>query len=254
MGWMPTKFWPYSPLRIFIFFVCVAVSPLIHTQAQSGATLAGVLVDKSGAVIAGASVYLYSNNRTTQVVSDETGQFEFSNLSPGTYRLEVKKSGFETATIQPLHIAAAEAQVPPLTITMDIGVTGSCSESSSVSYEERTHGGAPLVGRIQPKPPAPEPVMTWPSAPKPPATWPYVPFSRATVELLSAGTNHVVASTHPDVHGRFKFTGIAVGEYVLRAKYKGYYDALSVKFEINRQDVTDVAMPMVAPGETAVCM
>lgn len=248
------KFWPCLCFRIFILFAYVALSPAVRTQAQSGTALSGVVIDRSGAVIPKASLRLYSKNRMAEVMSDETGQFEFSNLSPGTYRLEAKKLGFETATIQPLHIAVGEAQVPPLTVTLDVGVTANCGDGSSVSYEERTHDGAPLVGRIQPKPPAPKPIMTWPSAPKPLATWPYIPFSQATVELLKADTKQLVASTHADVHGKFEFTGIAIGEYVLRAKYKGYYDALSVKFQINRQDVTEVVVPMAAPGETTVCM
>jgi hypothetical protein len=245
--------WPHSCLRIFILLACVAVSPSVLTQAQSGTTLSGVLRDKRGDVITGASVCLYSKNKKAKRTSDETGQFEFSNLPPGTYRLEAKKFGFETAVVQPLHIKLGEAHVPALTITMNVAVMDSCSEASSVSYEERKPDAAPLVGRIQPSPPAPEPVVTWPSAPQPPATWPYVPFSQATVELLKVDGNQVVASTHPNIHGEFEFTGLQIGAYVLRARYKGYADALSAKFQITSEDVTTVMVPMQPQGEITIC-
>jgi hypothetical protein len=246
--------WPHSCLRIFILLACVAASPSGLTQAQSGTTLRGVLRNKSGDVITGASVCLYSKNKKAKGTSDEMGQFEFSDLPPGTYRLEAKKLGFETAVVQPLHIKLGEAQVPALAITMNVAVMGTCGEASSVSYEERRPDAVPLVGRIQPIPPAPEPIVTWPSAPEPPATWPYVPFSQATVELLKAESDQVVASTHPNIHGEFEFSGLAIGEYLLRVRYKGYADALSAKFQITSEDVTTVMVPMQPQGEITVCM
>jgi hypothetical protein len=82
-----------------------------------------------------------------------------------------------------------------------------------------------------------------------------VPFSEATVELLKADGEQVVASTHPDSQGKFEFAGIAVGEYVLRAKYKGYYDTVSTKFQITSEDVAEVVMPMGGPDDKfEVCM
>jgi hypothetical protein len=100
------------------------------------------------------------------------------------------------------------------------------------------------VGKIEPTPPAPEPNVGWP----------YVPFSDATIELLIADSKQIVTLTHPDDHGRFQFPKVAIGEYVLRAKYKGYDDVCSLKFQINSEDVTEVTLSMHPHGHVDYCM
>jgi hypothetical protein len=239
------SFWSYSRFRAFAFIASVALlaSPLAHSQ--SAATLGGVLLDKDGAVIVGASVNLYSKQKTLQTKSDWMGRFEFRDLSPGTYKLEAKQFGFETTIIQPLHVKRGDAAMPPLSVTMEVAVMGRCGDLSSVSYEEREPAGVSLVGTLLPMPPKPEPNEDSHS--------PLVPYSQATIEVLKDGSDQVVTSAHPDAHGKFEFTGLAIGKYVLRAKYQGYYDEQSVKFQITREDVTEVTIWMMPQGEVTVC-
>jgi hypothetical protein len=236
--------WPRSSSLIFAVLACLVVAAPFLTHAQTGTTLKGLLVDQSGAALPGASISLYSKHKTVKVTSDEMGRFEFSDLPPGTYRLEAQHMGFETAKVQPIHIKQGTPEAPPLTITMQVGAIGECGELSSVSYEERKPGDAPLVGTMQPTPRAAEPNVHWP----------YVPFTQATIQLLIASSKQVVTSTHPDDHGRFQFPKIAIGEYVLRAKYEGYDDVFSVKFQINSEDVTEVTLSMLPHGEVNFCM
>lgn len=244
------RFWPCSSFRILTLLVCLALSPPVLTRAQSGVRLKGVILDKSGTVITGTSVYLYSKRKTAQTTSDETGSFEFTDLPAGTYRLEAKHDGFETLIVQPLHIKTGDAEGLRLTVTLDVAVMGGCGELSSVSYKEREIGAVPLMGFIQPRPPAPEPEEIW----LPKVTWPYIPFSQATIELLKFNSSKVVATTHPDARGNFEFNGITNGEYILRAKYQGYYDNVSVKFQVTSEDVSEVTMHMQPLGEITVCM
>lgn len=240
------SFRSYSRFRAFVFIASLALFASPLAQAQSAATLKGVLLDRSEAVVVGASVNLCSKHKTLQTKSDWMGRFEFRDLPPGTYKLEAKRSGFETVTIQPLHIKRGDAALPPLTLTMEVAVSGGCGNLSSLSYEEREPDGASLLGIIQPMLPIPEPNVDW--------RLPTVPFSEATIEVLKVGSDQVVASTHPDVHGKFEFTGLEVGEYILRAKYKGYHDERSMKFQITREDVTEVTMQMIPEGQVIVCM
>lgn len=243
---MLMSFWSYARFRALAFISSLALFASPLAQAQSGATLKGVLLDKSRAVVVGASVSLYFKHKALQTKSDSMGRFEFRDLSPGTYKLEAKQIGFETVTIQPLHIRDGDADMLPLTLTMEAAVMGRCGDFSSVSYEKREPEGASLVGIIQPKPPKPEPDVD--------SHRPNVPLSEATIDVLRVGSDQVVASTHPDLHGKFEFTGLATGEYVLRAKYKGYDDERSVRFQITGEDVTEITMQMMPQGELIVCM
>jgi len=192
--------------------VALAAPTLGH--ARSGATLDGAITDINGAAIVGASVSLYSaHHETRQTTSDSQGRFEFTQVSPGTYKVEV-------------------------------AVMGNCGSLSSVSYEERESGAVPLVGEMHPLPPEPEPNVDWPGT----------PFSDATVEISRADSDQVVASMHPDVHGRFQYKGLAIGQYLVRVAYAGYHDSTSVRFEINSEDVTKVVISVVPLGGDIVCM
>lgn len=213
---------------------------------QHGTKLTGVVLDTNGAVIVSASVNLHSKYGTLQTTTNRDGEFRFVDLLPGVYRLEVKHGGFATNVVEPIRIRAAEPAPPLLTIKMEMEVVvmGKCGDFSTVSYEERKPGGAQLAGLMQPAPPKPEPN----------ASWPEIPFSKATVEVFKVGSNQVVASTHPDEHGKFRFSGLAPGDYTLKMSYAGYFDEHSVKFAITKKDVTEVTVPMVPQGRANVCM
>ena len=75
--------------------------------------LSGIIVDPSGAAIAGATVQVQSEDgsvqRTTQ--SDRSGNFLISGLPAGHYRLVVSNSDFATREI-PVTVAAAPAPTP----------------------------------------------------------------------------------------------------------------------------------------------
>ena len=77
-----------------------ALSPLT-LNAESSGNIQGIVQDPSGAVIAKASLTLL--NTATQVrretTSDENGQYKFTSLAPGTYKLSATASGFANAEI-----------------------------------------------------------------------------------------------------------------------------------------------------------
>ena len=232
-----------------MFWASAAISLLLSIGAgpasgQHGTSLAGVVLDTNGAVIVNASVNLQSKYGTLQTTTGRNGEFRFVDLLPGTYRLEVKHDHFATNVVQPIHVKPEEVSLPSLTVTMELAVMGKCGDLSTVSYEEREPEAAELVGVVQPMPPKADPNVSWPET----------PFSKATVEVFRVGSDRVVASTHPDDHGRFRFSGLALGSYTLKASYAGYFDEHSVKFQITKEDVTQVTASMIPRGQPDVCM
>lgn len=86
------------------------------TFAQSSSNLSGIVKDKNGDSIVGAKVSL--QNKTT--VTNENGEFSFSNLDSGKYKLQVSADGFET---QSQNVQISNSQNNSLEIFLKVDVT-----------------------------------------------------------------------------------------------------------------------------------
>lgn len=104
------------------FLLFALVLNALATFAQTTATVTGVLVDATGAVIPNATVTLSGANnfrRTTK--SDGQGKFTFTNLQAGTYEVQVDSLGFKTLTRQvTIEASAAES----LRLELQVGMRG----------------------------------------------------------------------------------------------------------------------------------
>ena len=83
------------PLLAFVF-----LSSLCFFQGDTG-QLNGTVVDANGAVVVGAAVKLtsQSTSQAREAVTSDSGEFAFSLLSPGRYKLEVSANGFRNVLI-----------------------------------------------------------------------------------------------------------------------------------------------------------
>ncbi len=85
---------------ICVAAICVLVvtSPITSGQAVN-ATLLGTVMDSSGAVVAGAKVTITETktgvSRTT--TTNDSGNYNFSDLAPGQYEVAVESQGFKKA-------------------------------------------------------------------------------------------------------------------------------------------------------------
>ena len=109
-----------------LFSLCAAT---IWGQAATG-TITGTIADPAGAVVPDAPLVL--TNADTGVAQDaqssSTGNFTFSNLAVGTYRLSVNVSGFKTYVRENLGVQTAQ------TIRIDVTLeVGSSAESITVT-------------------------------------------------------------------------------------------------------------------------
>ena len=141
---------PFTTHRLAIFLLllapCAAVAqeisltgrivapqghPVDPSDKAYPSQLSGIVVDASGAVIAGATVQVRSSNGTVQrtTQSETNGSFIITGLAAGFYRLVVSNPGFETKEILVnLRTTGAPA---PLRISLTVG---------SVSTTINVHG------------------------------------------------------------------------------------------------------------------
>jgi hypothetical protein len=124
-------------MRLFALCFIVVLLFITSTAAQSpNGTVSGIILDPSGAVIAGADIVIVNDATGVQYSSktNSDGIYVVPNLPPGPYRIQVSNSGFKTI-IKPdivIHVQDALA----INFTLPIGAA-----SEVVTVE----GGAPLV-------------------------------------------------------------------------------------------------------------
>jgi hypothetical protein len=72
--------------------------------------LSGVVTDQSGAIVAGSTVRLLDENGAviSQTATDGGGQYSFSSLPAGQYRVEIEHPGFRKNVVAQLNIAPGE--------------------------------------------------------------------------------------------------------------------------------------------------
>ena len=119
------------PLRTFrrlpLLFVLLASTAF----AQFSSSVQGVVQDPSGAGISKATVRIVnSGTQVTQTAAtDDSGNFRFVSLAPGSYKIVVEATGFSKAEADVTLLTEQNLSVP---INLKLG---SISESISVTTE-----------------------------------------------------------------------------------------------------------------------
>jgi hypothetical protein len=105
--------------------------------------ISGTVVDTRGDVLQGAQVTLLGPSRsdTHPAVSGSDGQFAFTGLPPGVYKIMVTGSGMSTFTSAQISLQAGEARtVPPVTLTVFGGATSvTVNGNKEELAEEQVH-------------------------------------------------------------------------------------------------------------------
>jgi hypothetical protein len=95
-------------------FLLLASLPAANAQMMSG-QISGRLVDPAGAVVVAAKVQL-TNELSKQVrefTTDSSGNFTFTNVTPGNYNLRVAQPGFKTYEQKGINVGAVEKVALP---------------------------------------------------------------------------------------------------------------------------------------------
>jgi hypothetical protein len=144
-------------LSLILFFSCI-VSTLC--KAQTFGSISGTITDSSGAIVVGAKVTILNTMTgiSRAVPSNSAGIYSFPTLQPGSYRLTVESSGFETevrenVTVNALSPVSMSFQMRAGGVQQVIEVTGEAPEidretaALGTTLDTREVGDLPINGR-----------------------------------------------------------------------------------------------------------
>ena len=127
---------PYYARRPVIPLPQIAqLTPQTHESAMAGGagSVSGSVTDPSGAAISGAQVRLYdsSGNLVGSQTTDEEGNYEFDDLPPSNYRLQVNKDGFQQYVVTGLPLTNGNDVTQDLSLRL-----GTVSQTVTVEAAE----------------------------------------------------------------------------------------------------------------------
>ncbi len=132
-------------IRLPLLFLLACASA--HLVAQETGDLRIFITDPSGAAVRDATILLQNDLNTTQPVEPGDLSMAFyivQNLAPGTYRLEISKTGFDQYVVEKLMIHSRDRQV--LRITLH--VAAAAKQSVTVTSEVEGISADPSTGAV----------------------------------------------------------------------------------------------------------
>jgi len=118
-------------VSLSVLSLLLVALPAATALAQATkASLVGTVTDSSGGVVPGAEVTIkeINTNIARSMLTNESGNFVFGNLNPGTYRVEAKLAGFKTGVVEKVDVLVnttqrADVQLVPGALSETIEVT-----------------------------------------------------------------------------------------------------------------------------------
>src|SRR5580658_8624945 len=109
-------------------------SSLIFTQAQTGASLSGVVTDQTGAALRDVAVTIKNidTGATRTIATDGGGHYQASGLRPGRFEVRAAKQGFADETRMGISIAVGQDD------TVDIRMQRSTPDACTSGHEFAT--------------------------------------------------------------------------------------------------------------------
>lgn len=120
-----------AKILVPVLFVVVAFAPALRAQTATG-QVNGTVTDTSGAIVTGATVKLTNvGTKITKVAAtNSAGYYLFVDVQPGSYVLNVQKTGFKAADVNAFTIQVNQ------TLTQNVHLeVGAVSETVTVTAE-----------------------------------------------------------------------------------------------------------------------
>jgi hypothetical protein len=115
----------------------VVLASILYPQSERG-NINGIITDPAGAAIASARISVIHRDTSvaTNIVSNESGEFNAANLLPGTYRVEISAPGFKRQ-VQDSIVVATSSSVR-LDAQLQLGQVSETVEVSSTTPQVQT--------------------------------------------------------------------------------------------------------------------
>ena len=126
-------------LAVLLFLViCVGTSLPAWAQSLSTGTVAGSVIDPTGAVVSGANVTLtnIATNVASTASTNASGRYTFVDVSPGIYNVAITKEGFETT--KTAHQEVKVGSLLTLNLALRLGRATEVVEVTTVGNELQT--------------------------------------------------------------------------------------------------------------------
>ncbi len=121
----------------YLLALCLSVPMAASAQYDNG-SIVGTAKDRSGAVLAGATVTV--TNIATGLVSTQTtkssGEYEIPNLRVGQYNVVISEAGFSNATATNISVTVGGRQ--HIDLALQVGATETSVEVSDVALQLET--------------------------------------------------------------------------------------------------------------------
>jgi len=140
--------------------ICFGLAYHAWAQTASTGTLTGVAMDPTGAVVPGVILHLtrLGGGESRSATSDETGEFAFLLLPPGSYELQAAKAGFDTVIDTEIIVSVTETTrlvvqlrvttvVHRIQVSTNPGMIQTDTSALGRVVDEREVTGLPLVTR-----------------------------------------------------------------------------------------------------------
>jgi hypothetical protein len=126
---------------LFVGLMSLSLSPVAWGQAQNTGTVAGNITDETGSIIPGADLQLVSVEHGTvrTMKSNERGEYLFSDVQVGTYKLKVSFNTFASYEVDRINVDAdanvrIDAKLKPAATTTETTVV----ESGGTTIDTRS--------------------------------------------------------------------------------------------------------------------
>jgi hypothetical protein len=116
-----------------------AMTATIHGQVPGTGAITGTVHDPSGLLVANATVTAEnaSTDASRSVVTNSTGVFTMTLLSPGTYSVTVSDPGFEANTVQAVRVVVGETSTLRIALSMKkVGVNLNVTSDAEIAQEQ----------------------------------------------------------------------------------------------------------------------